>query len=74
MPIYNKVVRVIAKEKRVPPGELRPPIRDVVDPDALDDLFQNGTGRVTFEYADHEVVLNHSGDVEVTPLSQPESR
>ena len=44
-----------------------PPLYDVVDPDALDDLFtgRQTLGVVTFEYAGHDVTVRADRTVDV---------
>lgn len=64
------VVMAVADAKDVEPTELRP-LNDVVDPDALDTLFQNGTtGELTFEYEGHHVVVTDDGGVFVNGHNQ----
>lgn len=51
-----------------PPLERQQPLYEVVDPDALDDLFDtNGrgdaTGRVTFRYEGYEVTVRAHGEI-----------
>ena len=53
-----------------------PPLRETIDPDALDDLFRRTpggrtreSGYVEFSLADHRVVVDASGGVEVYPLA-----
>lgn len=48
---------------------LEEPLYEAIDPEALDELFRSGSGRVIFEYAGYEVTVESSGDVTVTPLS-----
>jgi hypothetical protein len=61
------VVEAVADHRGVAVEELRDPLYDVVDPDALDDLFRDGTGRVAFEYLGYDVTVRHDGTVDVFP-------
>lgn len=60
------VVMAVAERKGVGPTEV-PPLHDVIDPDALDDVFRGRrSGRVTFEYAGYEVTVSGRRDVQMT--------
>lgn len=70
--VSKRVIAAVADALDVDPLEL-PPLYDVVDPDALDQLFDhgspaggNGPGRVVFTMADCEVVVHSDGSVDVT--------
>lgn len=72
--ISNEVVLAVARATNSDPTELDP-LYEVVDPDALDQLFQpqfNGTerrgGRVMFSIDGCEVTVHANGDIDVTPL------
>lgn len=72
--ISDEVVLAVAEATDTDPTELEP-LYDVVDPDALDQLFQphlNGTqrigGRVIFSMDGCEVTIHANGDVVATPL------
>lgn len=72
--ISSEVVLAVARATDSDPTELDS-LYDVVDPDALDQLFQpqlNGTqrgvGRVTFSINGCEVTVQANGDVVATPL------
>ena len=59
----ESVVMAVAEANDVSPIDLRP-LNDVIDPDALDSLFQTGTtGELTFEYEGHHVVVTDDGSV-----------
>ncbi|MDS0474678.1 HalOD1 output domain-containing protein [Natrinema sp. 1APR25-10V2] len=65
------VVNAIAEAKQVDPDELSPKLADVIDPDALADLFrgsdaQRGEGELVFAFGEHDVRVHASGVVEVT--------
>lgn len=72
----HAIVEEIAKREGVPIEEVAPPtyqpLHDVVDPQALDDLFTprkngkpRGTGRVTFEYCGYEITVESDGSVSI---------
>jgi len=68
----EKTVRQIARREGVAPVDLTP-LHEVVDPDALDQLFEPAgsstrmAGAVTFEYHGYEVTVHADGFVEITP-------
>lgn len=80
--VSQRVVAAVAAERDVEPLEL-PPMYDVIDPDALNKLFDDrfsargdGLGRVIFTMAGCEVVVHSDGEVAVTApekRSQPAS-
>ncbi len=68
------VVEAVAAAEGVSPEELCPPeyemLHDVVDPQALDDLFApkatgipRSAGRVYFEFCGHDVTIEPDGSV-----------
>jgi hypothetical protein len=59
------VIEAVAAREGVSPTELPEPLYESIDPDALDALFQVGTGRVLFEYLSYEVTVTSDGDVEL---------
>lgn len=63
------VLHEVAEEKGVPPEELNPFLYDVIDPDALDAVFQGSTGNVSFEYHGYDVTVSHSGTVNLEPAN-----
>ena len=69
-PPSETVVRIVAEARSCDPLDL-PPLHDVVDPDALDDLFgDEGAGRprggrLAFEYGGCTVALVDSNEVRV---------
>lgn len=60
----------VADAKGVDPLDLSPPLTEVINPSALDELFWNthATGRVVFEYSGYEVTVHSDGTVDVHPL------
>ena len=67
-PVTIRIITEIADEKGIDQAEM-PPLYDTVDPNALENLFRDGSGKVTFEYADHIVEVDHRLAVEVTPFN-----
>lgn len=60
------IVEKIADREGVEPTELRPPLYEVVNPDALESLFRSqGNGRVEFAYCGYDVVVRSDGAVSV---------
>lgn len=73
-PLSQRVITEVAKELDADPLEIEP-LYNVIDPDALNQLFESparqGTrrsGQVTFTLAGCEVSVHSEGSVEVTPL------
>lgn len=66
------IVEEISNLEGVEPTELRPPLYDVIDPDALSAVFaatESGNsregGRIEFTYCGYEVVVQGDGQVTV---------
>lgn len=77
--VSQRVVAAVADARDVDPLEL-PPLYDVIDPDALDQLFaqdargsEKGPRRVIFVVAGCEVVVHSDGGVDVTVSGERES-
>lgn len=68
-PVSFRVVEAIADEEGVEPAALRPPLASVVDPTALDQLFEWSEGHedamVRFHYPGYRVSVAGDGDVSV---------
>jgi len=67
-----RIVTEIARHEGVPPTAVQPVLFDVVDPDALADLFhspdggpERDAGAVRFPIGDYEVTVAHDGSVDV---------
>jgi len=63
--VTSTVASALAAHENVDVDELSPPLYDVIDPEALEELFRNTTGRVTFEYREYEVTVDDDYAVEV---------
>lgn len=68
-----RVLEEIADAEDVTPADLEPPLNDVVDPAALDQLFEPTTtddstrgGRVSFEYRGYDVTIASDDTVELS--------
>lgn len=66
------VVELVADREGTDPMELRPPLYDVIDPEALNALFAptsrgrlRESGQVSFEYLGYDVTVRGDGDVSV---------
>lgn len=59
------VVTAVAKREGIDPGELRPPLWESIDPEALDRLFHDAQRDVTveFEYRSYTVRIDETGAV-----------
>lgn len=63
--LSNAVVQAVADADGVDETELEKPLADVIDPDALDRLFRDSTGSLSFRYLGYTVNVDHSGTVDV---------
>ena len=70
----QRVVSAVADAREKSSLEL-PPLYEVIDPDALDSLFDSsgssgkgGPGRVVFMFDDCEVVVHSDGEVDATAM------
>ena len=65
--ICQEVIKLIAEAEGTDPIELTPPLYDVIDPVALENLFTNkeALGKVVFNYKSHEVSVFPDGYVSV---------
>lgn len=64
------VVEQVANRENVEPLDI-PPLNDVIDPDALEALFddpETAADRVTFNFHGYEVVVEGPEQVQATPL------
>lgn len=66
MSLSEAVVTAVAKQDGIDPDNLEP-LYDVIDGNALDSLFRDGRGEVTFPYAGYEVTVDYAGVVTLTP-------
>lgn len=65
-PASLAVVEAVAEAEGVDPADLDPPLARVIDPDALDALFTDGSsGWMTFHYSGYAVTVHADGSVDV---------
>lgn len=62
-----RILATVAEKEGVDAWDLETPLYDVIDPDAMEALFRDGRGTVTFEYLDYVVTVDHEHAVEVAP-------
>jgi Halobacterial output domain 1 len=74
IPLTERVVAAIADANNTSVNDL-PPLYEVVNPDALDNLFARTSagnirsdGHVTFMYAGYEVTVTHNEVIDIEPL------
>ena len=65
--VSRAVIDVVAAVEDTPPTELTPPLYDVVDPEALDNVFAGKAtlGKVVFNYNSYEISVDADGYVAV---------
>lgn len=63
------IISAIAEAEGVEETELDMPLSDVIDPDALDGLFRDTTGVLTFTFAGYRVEVTDRELVRVTPYA-----
>lgn len=70
-PVSHRIIEDIAERTGNAVDEL-PQLYDVIDPEALDGLFDRpGTfldGHLTFEYSGYHVTVNASGEIDIDPI------
>lgn len=64
--VVDAIATGIASLEQTTSDELRP-LYEVIDTDALEELFRDTRGRLTFEYLDYEVTVYHDRSVEIDP-------
>lgn len=69
--VSQSVIEAIAEAKGTDPVELTPPLFEVIDPDALDQLFaatptnERMGGQVVFTHNGHEITVHGDNSVSV---------
>jgi len=65
--VSEKIIESISNAEGEAPTRLTPPLYDVVDPEALDDVTESigPEGTVAFEYCGYDVRVSGDGDVSV---------
>lgn len=67
-----RVVEAVSAAREVDPVTLTPPLSTVIDPDALNTLFETESGSdvtIEFTYADHSVYVS-ADELLVRPLTE----
>ena len=66
-PVSVQVVMEVADVAGLPPETLTPPLYDVIDPDALNALFQSETsdGCIEFSYCGYEIAVHSDGRIAI---------
>lgn len=66
--IASRIVSAVARAEDVEPVAIRPPLAEVVDPDALERLVDGSSGlvRVTFDYCGWTVEIRADGSVDLS--------
>jgi hypothetical protein len=62
------VLAAVAERLGTEEAALATPLHEAVDPEALDRLFRDGTGEVSFEYEGFLVTVSHTGSVDLTSI------
>ena len=65
--LSEAVLEAVAEIEGVDSSELSEPLFSVIDPDALDTLFQTSNGILTFSYHGHVITVEASGKVRAEP-------
>lgn len=74
--ISQSVIEAVAEAEQIDPVELSPTLFQIVDPDALDEIFASVStddqreGQVVFTYIGYEVTVSSEGVVSVEPLAE----
>lgn len=69
-PITHAVITAVAAAAECDRTAVQPPLYEVVDPDALNALYQHVTPHVTFDYAGYRVEIQPDQTVDGTHPSQ----
>ena len=76
-PLCSEIIERIAKLKGVDPLDLQPRLSDVIDPDALEQVFDsrsNGTARrggyLEFRYSGYRVSIRGDGELSIEPMNE----
>ncbi len=62
-----RIVAAVSRREGVAPHELEEVLYDAVDPDALDQLFNNTNGSVTFDYHGYRITVDSDGNIDLVP-------
>jgi hypothetical protein len=72
MSTIHRILEAIATETDIDETQL-PPLYDVIDPDVVASFVEstNADAQLEFEYYDHVVTIDHTGQVEAEPMPVP---
>jgi len=59
--VSEAVLVAVAAREGVPEAELDPPLYEAIDPEALDAVFRDTSGRISFEYCGYRVTVDVDG-------------
>lgn len=63
--VCARIVFEVADREGVDPLEIQVPLYDAINPDALESLFRESPGRLTFTYMEYIVTVTHEHEVSV---------
>lgn len=66
--VVEEITAGVASLENTTPDKLRP-LYEVIDTEALEQLFRETRGQLTFEYLEYEVTVHHDYSVEITSPS-----
>jgi hypothetical protein len=66
------LLAAVAEREGVAEADLETPLFDAINPEALDELFNDSSGHVTFEYAGYLVTIDDEQAVDLEPLDEAE--
>jgi hypothetical protein len=64
------VVEAIAEREGVRPAELSYPLFEAINPEALDTLFRDTLGHLSFEFHGYVVTVDQDGAVELSRVGE----
>lgn len=67
--LATKIIENVASREGVAPTDLTTSLYEVIDPEALENLFTAGSGQVLFRYHGYFVTVQSDGTVDVEALS-----
>ncbi|WP_324663044.1 HalOD1 output domain-containing protein [Haloarcula sediminis] len=67
--VTDEIVSAVAQAEGVDPADVEPSLFESVDTRALERLFRDTRGHVTFEYKNYVVTVSSDGDITLEPLA-----
>lgn len=71
--LSEAIVAAVAKREGIEVTELSKPLYDVIDPEALDELFRDTRGKVAFTYLGYVVTVDDRANVNLEPITDDET-